>query len=133
MRPPVHAAFGFALLAVGICLVGCSGDSMAPVKGVVTLNGKPVAGLEVNFEPIGDPADRTTAIGYTQQDGSYSLAYPGFKKGAPVGDYIVRIAGGESLDDGTKLRVPPQYNTESTLKETVVAGENEFNFELTSK
>lgn len=106
---------------------------MAPVSGVVTLDGKPVAGLEVNFEPTGEPADRGTATGYTQQDGSFALAYPGFKVGAPPGEYVVRIVGGESLDDGTTLRVPPQYNKESTLKETVASGDNQFKFELTSK
>ncbi|MCC9608177.1 hypothetical protein LOC68_01300 [Blastopirellula sp. JC732] len=133
MRPLVRVALATTFLPVLLGLVGCSGDSMAPVSGVVTLNGKPVPGLEVNFEPTGDPADRATATGYTQQDGSYSLAYPGFKTGAPLGDYIVRINGGESLDDGTTLRVPTKYNKESSLKETVASGANKFDFELTSK
>jgi len=132
MRLSVQTASRAALLAALVCLVGCSGDSMAPVSGVVTLDGKPVAGLEVNFEPTGDTKDRTTATGYTKADGSYALVYPGYKKGAPLGDYIVRIVGGEALDDGTVTRVPPKYNEESELKKTVTSGENKFDFELTT-
>ncbi|QDU76022.1 hypothetical protein Pan97_30670 [Bremerella volcania] len=133
MRLSVQTASCFALLTVLIGFAGCSGDSMAPVTGVVTFDGKPVSGLEVNFEPTGDTKDRTTATGYTQQDGSYALVYPGYKTGAPLGDYIVRISGGESLDDGTTMRVPPKYNKDSDLKATVTSGENKFDFELTSK
>lgn len=133
MRLSIQTASCFALLTILSCLVGCSGDSMAPVTGVVTLDGKPIAGLEVNFEPTGDTTDRTTATGYTQQDGSYALVYPGYKTGAPLGDYIVRIAGGESLDDGTVVRVPSKFNRESELKKTVTSGENKFDFELTTK
>ena len=133
MRLSVPTAASATLLLALIGLVGCSGDSMAPVKGVVTLDGNPVSGLEVNFEPTGDTEGRTTATGYTQQDGSYALVYPGYKTGAPLGDYVVRIVGGESLDDGTAKRVPPKYNRDSELKATVTSGTNEFNFELTTK
>ncbi|WDI41375.1 carboxypeptidase regulatory-like domain-containing protein [Bremerella sp. P1] len=133
MRLQFHTASTLALLTILTCLVGCSGGSMAPVQGVVTLDGKPISGLEVNFEPTGDTTDRTTATGYTQPDGSYSLVYPGYKTGAPLGDYIVRIAGGESLDDGTVVRVPSQYNKQSELKATVTSGENKFDFDLTTK
>lgn len=133
MRLSVQIAASFAFALVLVCCIGCSGDSMAPVTGVVTLDGKPVSGLEVNFEPTGDPDNRATATGYTQEDGSFALVYPGYKKGAPLGEYIVRISGGESLDDGTTVRVPPKYNTESDWKETVTSGENNFKFELKSK
>ncbi|MFN3149941.1 hypothetical protein [Bremerella sp.] len=133
MRLSFQAVSSLAIFTALMCLVGCSNDSMAPVTGVVTLDGKPIAGLEVNFEPTGDITDRTTATGYTQQDGSYNLVYPGYKTGAPLGDYIVRIAGGESLDDGTVVRVPTKFNKESELKATVESGTNEFNFDLTSK
>ncbi|RCS54093.1 hypothetical protein DTL42_02775 [Bremerella cremea] len=133
MRLPVQTALSLAFATVFICLTGCSGETMVPVTGVVTLDGKPVSGLEVNFEPTGDVADRATATGYTQEDGSFSLVYPGYKQGAPVGEYIVRIAGAESLDDGTKVRVPAKYNTESELKETVTSSDKEFTFDLESK
>lgn len=133
MRLPVQTAASFALLTFLMCFVGCSGDSMAPVNGVVTVDGKPVSGLEVNFEPTGDTTGRTSAMGYTQQDGSYALVYPGYKTGAPLGEYIVRISGGESLDDGTTMRVPPQYNRDSDLEATVTSGTNTFDFELTSE
>lgn len=133
MRLAVQTASSFALLTVLFCLVGCSGDGLVPVKGVVTLDGKPVPGLEVNFEPTGDTEGRTTATGYTQQDGSYALAYPGYKIGAPKGEYIIRISGGESLDDGSTVRVPPKFNRDSELTATVTSSTTTFDFDLESK
>ncbi|PHR95842.1 MAG: hypothetical protein COA78_29525 [Blastopirellula sp.] len=134
MRLLLKAIPTFLFITSLVCLVGCGGDSMSTVTGVVTLDGKPVQGLEVNFEPTGSAPDRTTATGYTLEGGKYSLFYPGFKEGAPAGEYIVRITGGESLDEeGPKIRVPAKYNTESELKETIASGENTLNFDLTSE
>lgn len=133
MRLPIQTASRLAMLTALMCIVGCTGESMVPVTGTVTLDGKPVSGLEVNFEPTGEIGNRGTATGYTQADGSFSLMYPGYKEGAPLGEYTVRIIGGESLDDGTKVRVPPKYNTDSELKETVTSTENTFTFNLESK
>ncbi|MBI1248631.1 hypothetical protein GC197_12425 [bacterium] len=133
MRPRLQVALSFLSLACLALFTGCNGDSLASVSGVVTLDGHPVRGLEVNFEPVDAAPDRTTGTGYTQADGSYSLHYPGYKKGTPPGDYIVRISGGESLDDGTRVRVPAKYNAKSELTETVVPGKNKFDFDLTSK
>lgn len=133
MRLTVQTASSFALLTVLICLVGCSGDGLVPVKGVVTVDGKPMPGLEVNFEPTGDTEGRTTATGYTQKDGSYALAYPGYKKGTPQGEYVVRISGGETLDGGAAVRVPAKYNKDSDLTATVSSSSDTFDFDLKSK
>jgi hypothetical protein len=123
---------------LGVCVLmvstlGCnSGTPMGQVQGKVTVDGKPVKGLEVNFQPK-DPAIGTTATGYTQADGSYKLHYPGDKEGAPVGDYTVSIAGGETDDEtGIKVTIPAKYNSQTELNRTVVAGENKIDFELTS-
>lgn len=114
--------------------MGCnSGKPMGRVKGKVTLDGWPVKGLEVNFQP-NDPALGTTATGYTQADGTYRLHYPGDKEGAPAGEYTVSIAGGEADEEtGVKVSIPAKYNSQSELTRTVVAGENTIDFELTSK
>ena len=133
MRPLFQATAAFLVVASFVLFSGCNSEKLATVTGVVTLDGKPVQGLEVNFEPTGSTEGRTTGTGYTQADGSYSLYYPGFKKGSPTGEYVVRISGSESLDDGTKVRVPAKYNAQSELKREVVPGDNKIDFELTSK
>ncbi len=120
----------FVLLSI-CCLAaaGC-GPGLQEVTGKVTLDGKPVQGLEVNFEPV-DPSTGGTATGYTQADGSFKLHYPGRKTGAPPGEYIVRIVGAE-VDDGPPVRVPAKYGSKSELKATVGSGEPHV-FELTTK
>ena len=106
---------------------------LSEVTGKIQLDGKPVKGLEIRFEPV-DPKLGTTAIGYTQADGSYKLHYPGDKTGAPAGEYAVSISGGEGGgEDGPPVRVASEFNSQSTLKRTVESGPNTFDFEVTSK
>lgn len=130
MRSHFYLVTAIALLATA---VGCnSGKPMGQVQGKVTLDGMPVKGLEVNFLPK-DPALGTTATGYTQTDGTYKLYYPGDQEGAPVGDYTVSIAGGETSEEtGARVTVPAKYNAQTELARTVAPGENNFDFELTS-
>jgi hypothetical protein len=111
-------------------LAGC-GSGLGSVEGTVTLDDKPVQGVEVTFEPVGDEGG--TATGYTDEKGHYALHYPGRQEGAPPGEYTVRLAGAEVLDgDAPPLRIPARYNSESDLKRTVESGTNTFNFALTS-
>jgi hypothetical protein len=124
-----------AIMALVLAVIaGCnSGKPMGEVTGKVTLDGMPVKGLEVNFEPK-DPTLGTTAIGYTQADGTYKLHYPGDQQGAPVGDYKVKILGGEPNEEtGVRVTIPPKYNSQTELSKTVGAGENKIDFELTSR
>lgn len=130
----VRSLLGLVALAAVVSFVGCgSGVDMGEVTGTVTLDGQPVANLEVNFEPI-DASLGTTATGYTQAAGEYELFYPGGKKGAPVGEYTVRIVSAE-LDEeaGPPIRIPAKYNAESDLIRVVETGDNSFDFELTSR
>src|SRR4029079_18511429 len=100
--------------------------------GKVTLDGRTVPGMEVRFEPK-DPNIGTTAIGYTQADGSYTLHYPGDKTGAPAGEYTVTITGGDGEDEGGQpIRVAAKYNSASKLTAIVKPGQNTINFEVTS-
>jgi hypothetical protein len=127
-----RALVALAALTAGL-VAGCGGG-LSEVTGTVTLDGRPVRGLEVRFEPK-DPAIGTTAIGYTQADGTYRLHYPGDKTGAPAGEYTVHISGGESggEDDMPPVRVARKYNSASELSATVKPGSNTFDFEVTSK
>jgi hypothetical protein len=75
------------VLAVG---AGCaSKNSPVPVRGVVTVDGKPVAGAGVVFNPAeggGRPAH-----GATEDNGSYQLTTLQANDGALPGDYVVTI------------------------------------------
>jgi hypothetical protein len=112
-------------------LTGC-GSGLNEVEGKVTLDGRTVPGLEIRFEPK-DPSVGTTAMGYTQADGTYKLHYPGDKTGAPAGDYTVTITGGDKQGEGgSPVRVASQFNSKSQLTATVKSGKNTFNFDVTS-
>src|SRR5688572_32280937 len=114
----IRATRLLALLTAAL-VTGCSGK-LNEVTGKVTFDGRTVAGMEVRFEPK-DPGTGTTAIGYTQVDGTYKLHYPGDKTGAPAGEYTVRITGGdgEGEEGRTPARVAPKYNSASELTATV--------------
>lgn len=107
---------------------------MAAVTGTVTIDGQPAKGLEVSFNPK-DPSLGTTAMGYTDASGNYSLSYPGGKTGAPVGEYSVAIVAAElDEEEGAKpVSIPAAYNTETTLAATVQSGENKIDFDLKSE
>ena len=113
---------------------GCSdsGPGLAEVKGRVTLDGQPVAGAMVTFEPQVTTVDGgANSIGITDDNGEYTLQYPGDKVGAVVATHKVTIAYEEG-SQGQKP-IPAKYNSNSELTREVQAGENEINLELESK
>lgn len=116
-------------LAAGLLIVAGCGVSLVPVSGKVTLNGEPVANLQVLFEPQ-DSSRGAAGMGFTKADGSFELHYPGSQKGAPAGDYIVRITPTETDDpEAPTVEIPARYNTQSELKATVEAGKT-YDFPL---
>lgn len=80
---------------VGVLLVGCdSGPKLAPVSGVVKLDGKPYANAMVSFQPIasGSTDPGKGSVGGTDEQGRFVMMYDGTKKGAIVGRHRVRIS-----------------------------------------
>jgi hypothetical protein len=116
-------------LALCATAIGC-GPAMGSVSGTVTMDGQPAEAIQVDFQPVA--GDVGGAMGVTDAQGNYTLYYPGEKTGAPPGEYIVRLTGAER-ESSPGLVVPPKYNVESDLKRTVVAGANDFDFEIESK
>jgi hypothetical protein len=128
---------------------GPSGDQpeLGTVTGTVTLDGKPLAGVAVVFQPdSGRPAR-----GRTNAEGKYELTYIRQTKGTKVGPNRVEIApseegeateesasGGEESPAGSlksqadKPVVPARYNMKSELKVDVKSGSNTFDFALES-
>lgn len=138
------------LMASAFIPVGCgkSGDyELAPVSGVVTLDGKPVPYTRITFVPKGsedkvNPGPGSTAL--CDDAGHFELATVRGDSGAVVGPHAVQVSStgppkppsSSDLNSGPPVKdaFPPQFNTSSTLTFEVPAdGTTEANFALTSK
>jgi hypothetical protein len=83
----------FLALLVGGCRRG--GHSLAPVSGRVTLQGKPMAKVNVAFQPLAAPGSGGDAgigsYGVTDSDGRFQLKTVDGKPGAVVGKHTVYL------------------------------------------
>jgi hypothetical protein len=125
-------AFQKILLALLLCLVfGCGpgGPEVAPVKGRVTLDGRPLNTVDIVFQPTNGDSPSTSR---TDADGNYEMLYKRGVMGARTGEHTVRIDFTSNIISNPP-KIPPRYNTQSELKEEVKRGENTFNFELKSE
>jgi hypothetical protein len=82
-----RALLGLFLSALILTTVGC-GKRLAKVEGVVTLDGKPLAGATVSFVPAGEGR---AATGRTGTDGSFRLTTFRTDDGALPGEYRVVV------------------------------------------
>ena len=103
----------------------------AEVSGTVTLNGQPLVGADVEFQP----REGAPSYGVTDENGRYELMYTRDKKGAIVGEHVVRItttrirSDPEGKEEGELAEVvPPKYNAQSELSVKVLPGKNTFDF-----
>jgi hypothetical protein len=75
----------------------------------------------------------------TDSAGKYELTYMPEVKGAELGEHTVSITtqyqAPENPDGGAPFvdPIPSKYNTSSTLKATVVKGDNQHDFPLVTK
>jgi hypothetical protein len=129
-----------ALAALAIAtLAGCQqADEIvtAPVKGTITLDGKPLPNARVVFAPLGERGGPAYAVSNNQ--GEYELHYTHEKKGAVVGSCLVRINTATRPTDGDDLPptlelVPAKYNVESTLHVEVAPEKDSYDFALVSE
>ena len=78
-------------------LAGCSSEpyKVAPVSGIVKLDGKPVGQVAVMFQPVataGNEEPGPGSYGITDESGRYELRLVGLEKpGAVVGKHKVRF------------------------------------------
>ncbi len=128
------AGLFWLLVVVSVPAAGCgnSDEGLARVKGSVTLDGKPLTGASVEFEPeSGSPS-----YGKTDGNGWYKLMYTQEKAGAVIGKHTVRIRTREITTDenGREVfvpeRLPAKYHLRSELTAEVEPGRNKFHFEL---
>ena len=149
----IHVRLSVFVGVCGLMLAGCAGrpadyPETAPVRGVVTLDGKPLTGASVNFVPA---AGRSSA-GMTDDDGRYELSYTGRIKGAMLGSHRVMLSKRvpdsayemspqekEMLANGDYFlplveMLPERYRgSESELSAEVESGRNVIDFKLTSE
>jgi hypothetical protein len=126
---------GFIAAGCVLAVQGCSGDGFqtARVTGTVTLDGRPLEGAQLEFEP--PRAGKTilpAAYGMTDAAGHYELRRSGGNGGAPgavVGMNTVRISSSE----GGAAQVHPHYSGDGAFQREVVIGPNVIDFELESK
>jgi hypothetical protein len=130
-------------LLLAILTAGCnqSGLDLAPVTGVVTLNGQPVSEAGIMFQPV-DAAIGPPAYGATDENGHFELATVN-RPGAAIGEHRVAISKTESIAIPqrkglpiykTKEHIPPKYGNSQTsgLMITVKDEDNSFTFDLTA-
>ena len=131
-----------AALAI-LFAVGCRDEyPAAPVSGVVTLDGKPLTGAKIGFEPIRDGGSTLVgpgAYGKTNGEGRYELKTLLGDDGATIGRnrvWIRTYRAGGSEEGGfsppaRKEEVPLRYNERSELVfEVPPKGAEDADFEL---
>lgn len=131
----------FTVMFIGTgCGGGGSGPELGSVTGVITLDGKPLEGANIEFTPVGG-AGRPSA-GESDSSGYYSLTYKGTTNGARIGEHEVTMTtfqeamnygGAEGFEDmpGRDEEIPKKYAAEK-LRVKVEPGSNTINLELTS-
>jgi hypothetical protein len=126
-----------ALLALfALASGGCtqqSGPPLAPVSGLVTLDGQPVQGAGLEF--IADAGG--VAYGKTDDAGRYYMSFGSNRTGAILGKNLVRITAGDKVTVGGKKFestevFPRKYNTDSQQYVEVAKGSNTLDFKCES-
>lgn len=118
---------------------------MVPVSGTITLDGQPLAGANITFQPTGGEKAGSAGPGsgaVTDAAGKYVLKTAEAKPcpGAVVGKHTVRITGAQdqrAADDDTqrppaKDPVPAHYRDGSLTFEVPAAGTDKADFALQS-
>ncbi len=84
MKTGVWRAFALLILSGAIAVVGCANrPKLAEVKGKVTLKGKPLPSIMVEFIPEGPVGPRSTGV--TDENGQYTMICEDKRAGAVIG------------------------------------------------
>jgi hypothetical protein len=126
-----------ALAAALALLAGCSGpDDRGTVSGEVTIDGKPLSGGLIRFEPTDG---KSPAADAPITDGKYTASVPLgevkvlIRASKVVGQHkMIPTAESKTVDEVVEL-VDPRFNDRTELKMTVQRGTQEKNFQVTSR
>ena len=92
-------------VVLGLCL-GCDEPKFYQCEGIITHDGQPVPGLQINFEPVIIDSVRSP-IGLTDADGRFEMT-TGRHRGVPPGEYKVHIVDPREAD-GRRTSTEPAY------------------------
>src|SRR5262245_28915648 len=97
--------------AVLFVMSGCGGPKTAPVSGVITKDGTPLANASVTFTPAALGNEAPASSGRTDAAGRYSLSITVTgKPGAVLGKHAVQIAmAGEASAGPTPDVIDPNW------------------------
>ncbi len=143
-----HSRYKFAQQAV-VCglllaLCGCGASDapeLLPVEGTVTLDGQPLPGAWVIFEPH-EPGQTTfSSSATTDAAGHYVLRYNARRHGAVPGQYRVRIGTEQPERDGpdgkvlpaVPERLPARYHRDTELVVEVSPENQTLDFALSGQ
>jgi len=149
MPPIVHRLLHPAIFCLLLSGCGRSGPGAPklldmPIKGVVTLDGKPLAGADIVFMAGNPPA---VLAGKTKDDGAYQLQAAASSPPKVEGPCKVTISrlvkpDGSPLaenetpaDTGAREQLPGKYSRfdQTTLSAAITAAEATIDFPLTSQ
>jgi hypothetical protein len=133
-------------LLAAILAIGCSQSTVVPVSGTVTLDGKPLPGVHVAFQPLARPGQQDPGVGsyaLTAADGKFTLLMTdGERPGAVAGKHRVEITSRSEVPDNIdlptrpppKVLIPAKYNRDSELTfEVPPVGTTTANFDLKTR
>jgi hypothetical protein len=121
---------GALLLAGVVAVAGC--QRIVDVTGTVLLDGKPVKGVIVVFDP--PSTDQPRGVASTDENGVYRLRRlgPGSKPGVPTGAYKVKVMS--DMDNPGGGRIPEKYYRDSPLSRDVTGpSPHTYDIELSTK
>lgn len=133
---------GCALVLASLVGCGTKGPEVVPVSGRVTLDGAPLVGATLSFQPITDRTSTTPGVGSygkTDSDGKYTLRLiDPDKPGALVGKHTVTITTAVAADpasDEINLKQPEILPPSERTREVEVppGGTDKLDLELKSK
>ncbi|GIS63091.1 MAG TPA: hypothetical protein DCE39_13440 [Planctomycetaceae bacterium] len=114
---------------------GANLPPLASVSGTITLDGKPLANATVFFDPVTDMKNAEqrqtgSSIGRSDEQGVYTLAYPGGHSGAVIGMHTVRV--NKTDKNGLEI-LAKKYHRQSQMKHEVKDGSNTIDLPLRSE
>lgn len=136
------------LLVCSLGLTGCGGgpqdgpEKLVPVAGTVMMDGAPLAGAAVVFNPVDGKV--RGGFGTTDVSGNFVAKFRGTEPGIEPGNYVVTVTkmalpdgssipeGKDAADVGAVQVVPSTFSDPSQSKQsvTVVDKENHFTFDI---
>jgi hypothetical protein len=129
-------------LATFVLCAGCgkdNGPELAAVSGSVTLDGKPLPHVNLQFVP--EKEGGSPSYGGTDANGRYKLMFSQGRAGAMPGKHRVEITAREAEDGddgqskaaGEAVKIPPKYLQPGALTAEVKPKSNLINFPLETK